>query len=48
VAKIGIPIKKREDMPRTYAISEVKKRPKIARPTAAGKPFAPEPTLRIK
>ena len=47
VAKLGIPVKRRDDIPRTYAIPEVKRRPKIARPTAAGKPFAPEPTLEM-
>ena len=47
VAKLGIPVKRREGMPRTYAISEVKRGPKIVKPTAAGKPFTPEPALEM-
>jgi hypothetical protein len=47
VEKLGIPVRKREDMPRTYAIPEVKRKPRIARPTASGKPFTPEPALEM-
>lgn len=48
VAKLGIPVKRRDDMPRTFAIPEIKKKPRIAMPAAAGKPFAPEPTLEME
>lgn len=47
VAKLGIPVRRREDMPRTYAIPEVKRKPRIARPEPSGKPFAPEPALEM-
>lgn len=47
VAKLGIPVRRREDMPRTYAIPEVKRKPRIARPETSGKPFAPEPALEM-
>lgn len=45
VAKLGIPVKRREEMPRTYALPDVKRKPRIARPEASGRPFAPEPAL---
>jgi len=47
VAKLGIPVKRRDDLPKTYVIPEVKRKPKIVRPTSAGKPFAPEPALEM-
>lgn len=47
VAKLGIPVKRRDDLPRTYSIPEVKRKPTIARPVASGKPFAPEPALEM-
>jgi len=47
VAKLGIPVKRRDDLPRTYAIPEVKRRPTIARPAASGKAFVTEPALEM-
>lgn len=47
IAKLGIPVKRREDMPRTYSIPSVKRKPKIAVPEASGKPFVPEPSLEL-
>jgi hypothetical protein len=47
VAKLGIPVKKREDTPRTYAVPEVKKKPKITKPISTEKPYAPEPSLEM-
>jgi len=48
VAKLGIPIKKREDMPRTYAVPEVRRKPKIAKPVSTEKPYTPEPSLEME
>lgn len=47
VAKLGIPIKKREDTPRTYAVPEVKRKPKITKPVSTEKPYTPEPSLEM-
>jgi hypothetical protein len=48
VSKLGIPIKKREDLPKTYVIPEIKKRPKIERPISTEKPYALEPELELE
>jgi len=48
VSKLGIPIKKREDMPRTYIVPDVKRKPKIARPVSTEKAYAPEPALEME
>ena len=48
VAKLGIPVKRHEGMPRTYAIPEVKRKPNVIKPATEGKPFAPEPTLEME
>lgn len=48
VSKLGIPLKKRENVPKTYSVSEIRKKPRIARPVAIEKPFAPEPVLETE
>jgi len=47
VAKLGIPVAGRDDTPRTYAIPQIKRKPKIANPASTGKPFIPEPALEM-
>jgi len=45
-AVLGIPIKRREDVPRTYAVPEIRRKPAIQRPRlTTEEPFRPEPTL---
>ena len=48
VSKLGIPIKKREDTPKNYAVPEIRRKPKIARPVATEKAYAPEPILELE
>lgn len=48
VAKLGIPIRKREDVPKTYAVPEVKRKPKMAKPVSTEKPYSPEPALEME
>lgn len=48
VAKLGIPIKKSEDLPKTYSIPLEQKELKIAKPAATTEPFEPEPALDIE
>ena len=45
VAGLGIPIKRREKFPSTYAIPSIRKKPKIEMPKVSKEPFKPEPTL---
>ena len=45
VRELGIPIKQRDDLPRTCTVPTVRKKPKIARPVATTEPFEPEPVL---
>jgi len=45
VESLGIPIKKRTDLPETYAVPTIRKKPKIAKPKATTKPFKHEPSL---
>lgn len=45
VSALGIPIKSRNDLPRTYTVPTIRRKLKIARPEATTKPFKPEPTL---
>lgn len=48
VKSLDIPIKRREDAPKTYAVPKVRKKPKIERPKATKKPFEPEPALPLE
>lgn len=48
VSKLGIPVKKREDMPKTYTLPEVKRKPKMAKPVSTEKPYSPEPALEME
>jgi hypothetical protein len=48
VAALGIPIKKREDAPKTYAIPTARKKAPPALPPASSAPFAPEPTWAME
>jgi len=48
VARLEIPINKRVDTPGTYAVPEVKRKPKIAKPISTEKPFTPEPSLEME
>lgn len=48
VAKLGIPIKKRENTARTYTVPGVRRKPKIAMPGSTEKPYTPEPTLEME
>lgn len=45
VSALGIPIKRREGEPGTYAPPEVRRKPKIARPQPSTAHFTPEPAL---
>lgn len=45
VSALGIPIKRREGEPGTYAPPEVRRKPKIARPQPSAASFTPEPAL---
>ena len=45
VSALGIPIRRREDMPRTYAVPNIRRKPKIEAPKVKTEPFKPEPTL---
>jgi hypothetical protein len=48
VGALGIPIRKNNDMPRTYAVPDVRRRPKIERPKANTETFKPEPILPLE
>lgn len=48
VDKLGIPIKRSSDPPRTYAVPEIRRKAEIRRPVATEKHFKPEPTLEMK
>lgn len=48
VASLGLPIKKREGAPTTYAVPVTRRRPKIERPKATTAPFQPEPILALE
>jgi len=48
VSKLGIPVKKREDVPKTYTLPEIKRKPKMAKPAATEKPYSPEPALEME
>jgi hypothetical protein len=45
VAALGIPIMQRRDLPSTYTIPSIRKKPKIEMPKVSKEPFKPEPTL---
>lgn len=45
VNSLGIPIKRRNDLPQTYAVPSIRKKPKIERPNVTTEPFKPEPSL---
>lgn len=47
-ASLGIPIKRREDAPKTYAIPTVRKQVAPALPPASTAPFAPEPAWAME
>lgn len=48
IEKLGIPFKKRNDIPKTYTIPKIRKKTKIERPKDTEKPFKPEPILDAK
>lgn len=45
VESLGIPIRRREDVPQTYTLPSVRRKPKIERPKVSPGTFAPEPAL---
>ena len=45
VSSLDIPLKRRSDVPKTYAVPKIRKKPKIEKPKQSKKPFEPEPTL---
>lgn len=47
-ASLGIPIKRREDAPKTYAIPTARKKAAPALPPASTAPFAPEPAWAME
>lgn len=47
-ASLGIPIKRREDAPKTYAIPTARKKAAPALPPASAAPFSPEPTWAME
>ena len=48
ISSLGIPIKRREEIPTTYAIPYIRKKPKIKPPTVSKEAFEPEPTLALE
>ena len=48
VSDLGLPIKRREGMPTTYAVPVKKRNPRIARPAASSAAPAPEPLLEMQ
>jgi hypothetical protein len=48
VRKLDIPIKRREDLPKTYSIPEIRRKPKIEKPRGVEKMFQLEPSLEMK
>ena len=48
VASVGLPIKRREDVQHTYAVPNVRRKPRVTRPAVASTPFVPEPALDEK
>ena len=48
VSSLGIPIKPREDMPTTYTIPSIRKKPKFEPPRVSGETFKPEPALALE
>ena len=48
VSSLGIPIKRREDMPTTYTIPSIRKKPKFEPPKASREDFKPEPALALE
>lgn len=47
-ASLGIPVKRREDAPKTYAIPTARKKAIPALPPASAAPFAPEPAWAME
>src|SRR5262249_45732736 len=45
VERIGLPIQPRPDAPKTYAIPNVRRKPRVAMPIVKEKGFVPEPAL---
>ena len=48
VSSIGLPIKQREDAPKTYAVPNVRRKTKFVAPSATQASFVPEPALDEK
>lgn len=48
VAALGIPVKRREDAPKTYAVPTVQKKAAPKLPPASAMPFKPEPTWAME
>lgn len=48
VSSLGIPIKQRADLPETYSIPSIRKKPRIEPPKAPREPFKPEPVLSLE
>lgn len=48
VASLGLPIKRREGAPSTYAVPVSRRRPRVERPRVPEQGFAPEPTLALE
>lgn len=47
-AALGIPVRRRDDAPRTYAIPTTRKRAAPSMPVASSAPFSPEPTWAME
>lgn len=45
IEKLGIPLKKRNNIPKTYTIPKISKKLKIEKPKETKEPFKPEPVL---
>jgi len=48
VGALGIPIKQRDNMPRTYAVPDIRRKAEIAPPNATTEAFKPEPALPME
>jgi hypothetical protein len=45
ISSLGVPIKRSENVPKTFAVPATRKPIQLPRPSASSQPYAPEPTL---
>lgn len=47
-SSLGFPMRERENVPKTYSVPDVRRKPPVRPPVASSKPFKPEPALDAK